>query len=529
MTGEDLRAMGDYAFARAWEQMPTAEKLAMPDHATFFERYKNFTPYVDRTIASLERINGSAADARTKPGTQLPMFEDFGQARIEEVIDFADPVPTAWAIVRAKYIIDGQRILHFWQGEFHLWTGSHYAGMPLPDVREMLYRVGAASSRGGPVKKRHVDDVLDALRAVANLSNNVPSPAWITREADDPDPRAVIPMVNGILDTEENTLLRASPRLFASYALPFSYDPSTRTPTQWLTFLHELCGDDDESIALVQEWFGYSLTPRTEMQKAFMHVGPKRGGKGTIGRILTALLGKHNVVSPTLASLGTSFGLQPLIGKLLALISDARLGGKADLYAVAENVLRVTGEDQVSIPRKFLSDYTATLPVRIMVITNQTPRFTDGSGALPSRFVVLKTTASFYGREDHDLTRKLLAELPAILNWSLAGLRRLLDRGHFVQPAAASDVVEEMELLAAPVKAFLAERCDTDDPAAEVEVEQLYKAWCSWCEANGREHPGTQQTFGRDLRAALPALRTRQPRIDGGRERRYAGIRIRMV
>ena len=212
---------------------------------------------------------------------------------------------------------------------------------------------------------------------------------------------------------------------------------------------------------------------------------------------------------------------------MLALISDARLGGLADLHAVAENLLRVTGEDDVTIPRKYLADFTAMLPTRIMVLTNEAPRFADGSGALPSRFLVIVGTMSFYGREDPQLTAKLLAELPGILNWSLVGLRRLLDRGYFIQPRSARETVEVMESLAAPTLAFLADECDTDDPAGEVDAKSLYAAWRRWCEEAGREHPGTEQTFGRDLRAALPHLRMTRPRLEGKRRRFYLGLRLR--
>jgi putative DNA primase/helicase len=69
-------------------------------------------------------------------------------------------------------------------------------------------------------------------------------------------------------------------------------------------------------------------------------VGPKRGGKGTIGRVLTALLGAHHLAAPTLASLSTNFGLQPLIGRPLALISDARLSTKADSKIVVNACCR---------------------------------------------------------------------------------------------------------------------------------------------------------------------------------------------
>ena len=57
------------------------------------------------------------------------------------------------------------------------------------------------------------------------------------------------------------------------------------------------------------------------------------------------LLGAHHVAAPTLASLSTNFGLQPLIGRPLALISDARLSTKADAKVVVERLLSISGED----------------------------------------------------------------------------------------------------------------------------------------------------------------------------------------
>ena len=86
--------------------------------------------------------------------------------------------------------------------------------------------------------------------------------------------------------------------------------------------------------------FGYCLTADTSQQKAFAVIGPKRSGKGTIGRILVAMLGAHNCAAPTLAKLGRTFGLESLIGKRLAVISDARLSSRADQHAIAERIFR---------------------------------------------------------------------------------------------------------------------------------------------------------------------------------------------
>ena len=154
-----------------------------------------------------------------------------------------------------------------------------------------------------------------------------------------------------------------------------------------------------EAIDTLQEFFGYCLTADTRQQKAFALIGPKRSGKGTIARVL-ANLGAHNCVAPTLAGLDTTFGLEPLIGKRVAIISDARLSGRADQHAITERLLSITGEDAITIGRKYKSAWTGQLQTRFLIISNELFRLADASGALASRFILLMLTESFYGRED---------------------------------------------------------------------------------------------------------------------------------
>jgi putative DNA primase/helicase len=108
--------------------------------------------------------------------------------------------------------------------------------------------------------------------------------------------------------------------------VPFPYDPDATAPA-WEGFLAQLWPDDPASITALQEWFGYVISGRTDQQKILLMVGPSRSGKGTIARVLKSLVGKENLAGPTLAGLGTNFGLATLVGKPLAVISDARLSG----------------------------------------------------------------------------------------------------------------------------------------------------------------------------------------------------------
>ena len=218
--------------------------------------------------------------------------------------------------------------------------------------------------------------------------------------------------------------------------------------------------------------------------------------------------------------------MAPLIDKKLAVIADARLSYRADQHAIAERLLAISGEDFLSIPRKYLTDYTAKLSVRFLVLSNELPRLVDSSGALASRFVILTMTNSFFGKEDPALTNKLLAELPGILNWSIEGWQRLQERGYFIQPASSKVAIQELADLSSPMGAFVRDRCVLD-PAAEVDCGRLYTEWRDWCEDQGRDKPGTKQTFGRDLKAAVPALRVTQTRDGDTRLRMYQGITLK--
>jgi putative DNA primase/helicase len=256
-------------------------------------------------------------------------------------------------------------------------------------------------------------------------------------------------------------------------------------------------------------------------------IGPKRSGKGTIARVLTALLGPDNVAGPTLSSLSTNFGLAPLIRSPLAIISDARLSGRVDAGVIVERLLAVTGEDRISIDRKYKSAWTGRLPTRFLILTNELPRLSDASGAMASRLIVLQMRQSFLGREDAGLAIKLMDELPGILSWALDGRDRLAARGYFIQPTSGAETKQQLEDLASPVGSFLRERCEIG-PEHCVDTDILYGAWANWCTDNGRDHAGNKAVFGRDLRAALPEVSTIQPRDTrtGKRLHYYQGLRL---
>ena len=442
-------------------------------------------------------------------------------------LDPDDPLPGARKFVEAEFTTgDGDPFLKFWQGQHYEWAGSCWEPRDRDEIKAKTYGfLDKARVQGGGAYKpdrTKVDVFVDALKAATHTRAAHNPPCWFNG-AGRPDPEELIAVNNGLLHYPTGQLLPKTPQFFNLNATTVEYSENAPKPVEWLRFLNSVWWDDEESQDTLQELFGYSLTQDTSQQKIFLMIGPKRSGKGTIARILTELVGHANVAGPTLSSLSQNFGLQVMIGKQLAIISDARLSSRVDQTAIAERLLSISGEDALSIPRKYLSDFTAKLNARFLILTNELPRIGDAAGALASRFIILQLTESFFGKEDHGLTRKLMKELPGILQWSLAGLARLQQRGYFIQPTSAADAVQELADLTSPISAFVRDCCEVF-PAYSVAIQDLYEAYKDWCERQGRAFPGTSASFGRDIRAAFPAITSSQPRDGGHRVRKYHGI-----
>jgi putative DNA primase/helicase len=77
-----------------------------------------------------------------------------------------------------------------------------------------------------------------------------------------------------------------------------------------------------------------------------------------------------------------------------------------------------------------------------------------------------------------------------------------------------------------PVSVFVREHCEVG-PVCEVSRADLYERFQKWAERHGRVRVSDEAGFGRDLRAALPGLKTAQRRLGAHRARYYVGVALR--
>lgn len=436
------------------------------------------------------------------------------------------PMAVARVLVANRYADAQDKLtLRAWRGGWWQWHTSSWSEVHQAVVRAAAYRFTECASyidengiKPWAPNRHKVADLLEALRAVTHTDIRE-VPTWI--EDGSVPANEIVACSNGLLHVPTRRLLSHDPNFFNQVAVPFDYANDAPLPDRWLTFLDELWPGDSDSIIALQEFFGYVVSGHTDQHKILLLIGPTRAGKGVIARVLKALVGRGNHAGPTLASLGTNFGLAPLIGKSLAIVSDARLGN-GNVHQVVERLLSISGEDMLTIDIKYNEAWTGTLPTRFLVISNELPRFGDASGAIANRFIVLTMNQSWLGREDTSLTDKLLEELPGIFAWALDGLAGLAAKNRFTEPRSSLDAILALQDLVSPVAAFVRDRCRRGP--SEVPVDDLWSAWKVWAESNGHR-PGNKQWFGRDLRAVVPGLRVVQ-HGDEARLRVYRGIAL---
>ena len=519
------------------------------------------TPETDDFAAS---IVGGITGARERVDETMPdatAVVDLDQAYrfLPESVALDEPVPGPKEPDKvARFLLylfaDAGIHLKHWRDEWYLYregeTGGAYLRMGGADnryavadaVRTLLADASYMQATKDGMEPRpwspntsSVREVTEAMASQMRMRESMEVPAWLRRsEQSETMPGDEITCVrNGLLwcpregGTAARTLIDHTPAFFTDTAVAVAYEPDARCD-RWLKFLDELWPGDEDSHALLQEWFGYVLAGSTGLHKIMTLVGPRRSGKSTIAWVLEQLLGGTGQVDhPTMARLAEPFGLAPMLGKRLAIVGDARIG-KSD-PAIVEKLLMISGEDPVTVNRKNRDELNVKLGARLMIVSNDMPDLRDSTGALASRFLPLRIRVEgFLGREDFNLKRTLADELPGIFTWALDGADRLWDReGRFTIGESVAASMEDVERSASPIKAFASDCLVMDmSPEAMSPKDSVYEAYTLWCASEGYMAKG-KNVFFRDLLAAYPGqLEGSRTRIDGRQVQVLRGARL---
>lgn len=454
----------------------------------------------------------------TRQGLQDYVVEHGVEHCEEPIIEDSRPTTIARTFLSQRFKLAGRNTLRRWNENWYVYAGSKYRVVKTEAFARPLYEWGYTKQ----VKQRNADgsERLEPFAVTTTLVANVDSaliaetlveadtiPVWING-ATGPDPKDLIVFSNGILnvpaflDGKTDYLTESTPDIFTTAALPFAFDPTAVCPN-WMKYLRTSLGDDASKIMLLREWFGYCMTPDTSHQKMMYMRGPTGSGKGTALNVLANLVGMEQTAFTSFANLAGDFGSAPLVGKLIALIPDARITDRNKSMRGLEIMLNISGNDGVSVNRKFKDELERQkLMCRITIASNEFLELPDHAGAMLRRLNIIEyANSTIVSRPDIDLERKLVAEIPGIAVWALQGLRRLREVGHFTVPSSSIEAMKEWRTTTSPTAGFLEDCCD-EDAGGQVGKDELYDVWSKWGAERGTFNVPKSRFYQRMLAAA---------------------------
>lgn len=301
------------------------------------------------------------------------------------------------------------------------------------------------------------------------------------------NPRGILNLKNGLLNLESGSLELHNPGILSTVQAETAFDPATNCPL-WLQTVEEIL-PDPESRNLLAQIFGYCMTPDNSFQKGFILYGEGSNGKSVITDILEALVGRENCAALHLSDFKERFRLAELQNRLVnfstevearGLVNDAKLKGI------------ITG-DPITAERKNQAPFVFRPFVKLIVSCNNLPRSTDKSHGYFRRWIILLFTVTFPPEKwDRGRAKRIIeTELSGVLNWAIGGYKSLKDAGHFAEPSASKEALQEYKRQTDPVIDFVQEHVKIfQDMQAATLLKDLYPVYRSWTKDNGYEPLG---------------------------------------
>jgi putative DNA primase/helicase len=396
------------------------------------------------------------------------------------------------------------RYCHPW-GRWLVWDGRRWkpddTGEPERRTKETLRQLLADLAEVDDDKRRQklLRHVLDSertprLRAAletARSEEGVP----VVPEALDRNPM-LLNVLNGTIHLEVCDLLDHDRAQLITKLAPVRFDHEARAP-RWQKFLEQVL-PDPTVVAFLRRMVGYSLTGSTREQVLFILYGNGANGKTTLLETLRALLGDYGQQAPA----ETFLERRETIPNDLARLRGVRFAAAVETpegRRLNETIVkRMVGGDTIAA-RFMRGEWFEFAPVfKPWLATNHKPVISGTDEAIWRRIRFIPFTVTIPESErDPDLSAKLRAELPGILNWALAGCQEWQRDGLGTPDAVTAATAryrEEMDVLGR----FIVDRCVLH-PDAKAKAGELYTLYGYWSHANGETEPLTQKAFGQRL------------------------------
>lgn len=300
------------------------------------------------------------------------------------------------------------------------------------------------------------------------------------------DMSELIPVANGMLRLSDRELLPFAPGYRRRNKLAVRYDASAYCPLFLDTLLRPAL--DAHDIFLLQRWCGLALIGENLSQRMLLITGTAGGGKGTLIRVLTGIIGERNVGSLRTEFLRDRFELSGLLGKSLLYGADV-----ADDFlntSSASALKSLTGGDPMTVEFKGGNDRVSIVCKFNCVVTSNsrlTVHLEGDTDAWRRRLIILSYSKPRPASVIHNLSERIHTEEgPGVLNWMLDGLDALrASKWQFDLNDCQQRRVDDLLLESDSHRVFVSDRLIRDTAAEGMTVADAHVSYVEFCNDRG--------------------------------------------
>lgn len=397
---------------------------------------------------------------------------------------------------------------------------AHYGeALAVPPVGEEIcrYENGAWQVMEAKTLRREIAALFQKVRApfsAAGIGSVLDTLKLMVPQMGEPS-RRLIGFRNGVYDTTTGTFsphrrehwLRTVNSVDYTAPRP-GENLANHAPAFWRWLTRAAGHNHDKQERILAALF-MVLANRYDWQMFLEVTGPGGSGKSVMASIATLLAGKDNTTSATIDTLESSRERASVVGFSLIILPDQEKwsGDGAGIKAI-------TGGDAVAIDPKYRDAYSTHIPAVILAVNNNPMRFSDRSGGVSRRRVILTFPEVIPAKErDPQLLDKISNELAVIVRHLMQRFTSPDEARELLQAQQSSGEALEIKRQADPLVDFCGYLMPLSTPNglfignANIRPinpkRYLYHAYLSFMESRGHQHPLSLTAFGQAVPQTL--------------------------
>ncbi len=312
-----------------------------------------------------------------------------------------------------------------------------------------------------------------------------------------------VPFANGLVDAAG--VLRPFQRedwIREGQRLEIAYDRRAVCP-EWMSMLRRIwpmeLPEFEVRVQLLQEFFAAAMFGlATKYQKVLVLVGEGQNGKSIVSKVLRSLFPSSVCTAVPIQRMADPYYTEMLLNSRVNVVGELPA---ADVYE-ASGFKDIVDGGVITARRIREAPITFAAKAAHLFAANTLPPVSDHSTGFWRRWMALDFPRRFRETDDDydpDILGKVLAELPGIARWVVAGAAPLITRKHYESIGASEEIIDAWRCDSNSVAMFANERMERDVDG-RVPASEVYRAYTAWCQDNGFK-PVNATNFGRRLAA----------------------------